>query len=134
MAESLASLRKKGGGGMQETVLWTNPNPTTAMSATNITLSDDPTNYDFIGVQIRKANTSAGALYAMFYMSSDDFVNVANETNGFGMAFFNGGYARKFRWNPSSNVVAVSSTWRAGDSGTSNGTTIPQKVSGFRLK
>lgn len=54
MAEKLCELRKKGGGGgkQTETVLWTNPNPTSSsgFAGQQITLSDDVDNYDYIGI------------------------------------------------------------------------------------
>lgn len=39
-----------GGGGNAPTVLWTNTAPSTTFGAQTVTLSDDVSNYDFIGV------------------------------------------------------------------------------------
>lgn len=55
MAEHLAELKKKGGGAMTETVLWTNPSPTSTWTYTQmINLSDDYTNYKYLKVIFRK--------------------------------------------------------------------------------
>lgn len=64
MAEKLCTLRTKGGGGGKytETVLWTNPNPSSYFTGQQITLSDDVDNYDYIGI------TWA---YSMSYTSSE---------------------------------------------------------------
>ena len=40
-----------GGGGMTKTVLWTNPS--TTMGATTITLSDNASNYDYLGIHFQ---------------------------------------------------------------------------------
>lgn len=53
MAEVLASLKKIGGSGEQytETVLWTNPDPTSNFTGQNVTLSDSLSNYKYIGIR-----------------------------------------------------------------------------------
>jgi hypothetical protein len=48
MAEKLCGLRKKGGGNLKETVLWTNNAPTSNFTAQNIALSDNLTNYKYL--------------------------------------------------------------------------------------
>lgn len=51
MSEKLCELKKKGGGGggkVVETVLWTNPSPSSNFSAQTVTLSDSISNYDYI--------------------------------------------------------------------------------------
>ena len=44
------SLYRCGGGGgmLEETVLWTNPSPTSDFAAQTVTLSDSISNYDYI--------------------------------------------------------------------------------------
>lgn len=53
MSEVLASLKKIGGSGEQytETVLWTNPDPTSNFTGQNVTLSDSLSNYKYIGIR-----------------------------------------------------------------------------------
>ena len=53
MAEKLCTLRKKGGGKMKETVLWTNATPTSDFSAGYIDFSDNISNYKFISIKVR---------------------------------------------------------------------------------
>lgn len=51
MAEKLASLRKKGGGKMSETVLWTNSAPTSSFRYGEVTLSQDIDNFKYIAIK-----------------------------------------------------------------------------------
>lgn len=71
MSETLCTLRTKGGGGggatLVETVLWQNPNPTTAISsALTVTLSDSVDNYEYIKLLYRYSTSDATA-YSMIY-------------------------------------------------------------------
>ena len=61
MAEHLAELKKKGGGGaLTETVLWTNPSPTSTWVYTQmINLSDDYTKYKYLKVIFRNSTTNS---------------------------------------------------------------------------
>lgn len=118
---------------MVETVLWTNPNPTTATGSMTVALSESIINFDYIGLYIRKANTTAGAVYGWVYAKSSDLYDQFNTTNTWGMALHNGNYARVVRYVVSSNSMVIGATFRAGDSGTSAGSVIPQKISGFKL-
>lgn len=40
-----------GGGGLTKTVLWTNSNPSAGMGEVTLTLSDNASNYDYIGIK-----------------------------------------------------------------------------------
>ena len=48
MAETLCQLEKKGGGKLRETVLWTNPSPTTAFPITRQALSNSTDSFSYI--------------------------------------------------------------------------------------
>ena len=50
MAEKLCTLRKCGGGKMKETVLWTNPSPTSDFAGVVVDLSDNISHYKYIGI------------------------------------------------------------------------------------
>ena len=62
MAEKLCSLRKKGGGKMSETVLWTNPSPTSTFAGQTVTLSDNISNYKYIAIEVRWNNSTATSI------------------------------------------------------------------------
>lgn len=49
MSEVLAQLEKKGGGGLDKTVLWSLPSSQTTFGDETLTLSDDINNYSYIG-------------------------------------------------------------------------------------
>ena len=75
MSETLCTLRTKGGGGAQqtETVLWTNSSPSSNFSSQDVTLSDNISNYDYIGI-VTAFNTSGGNR-SKTLMSVSDFKN-----------------------------------------------------------
>jgi hypothetical protein len=58
MAEKLCQLKKKGlSGEFQETILWTNPNPTTGFESRTVNLSESVRNFKYIKATIRKSTT-----------------------------------------------------------------------------
>lgn len=77
MAEKLCQLKKKGGSssGGAETLLWTNPSPTSSQAMSTITLSDNYTNYDLIKVEIRRT-TGDPDIKVSTYISTNDFASV----------------------------------------------------------
>ena len=58
MAEILAQLEKKGGGGMSEKVLWTNPSPTSSFPQTACSLSESIDNFDYIKILYRVSTSN----------------------------------------------------------------------------
>lgn len=82
MAEKLCGLKKKGGGQLSETVLWTNPNPTDAMNEIVITTSDNISNYKYLSVKCLAANNNLplGYIYATYDVDNDS----ANYSDYFG--------------------------------------------------
>lgn len=64
MAEKLCELKKKGGGGGKytETVLWTNPSPSSNFSAQTVTLSDSIDNYKYIKIKHKDSTTGSDIL------------------------------------------------------------------------
>lgn len=78
MAEVLASLKKIGGSGEQytETVLWTNPSPSSTFAAQNVTLSDNLSNYKYIGINFgySTSNYSTGYHNSTILLSLEDFI------------------------------------------------------------
>ena len=76
MSEKLCTLRTKGGGGgakQEETVLWTNPNPTSSsgFAAQTVTLSDSISNYDYIYVTWGYNSSYTGTSNKNYYSVSD---------------------------------------------------------------
>ena len=69
MAEKLASLRKKGGGNISETVLWTNSAVTSNFTAQTVTLSGNLTDYDYIKIKYNASTTDTSSYEVIMPMS-----------------------------------------------------------------
>ena len=81
MAEKLASLKKKGGGELKETVLWTNPSPNNAngFAAQAVALSDDITKYKLIKFTFNyNMNSSADSDKNMAFLSPEVIPNFSS--------------------------------------------------------
>lgn len=77
MAEKLCTLRKSGGGKMKETVLWTNPSPTSDFAGATLTLSDNISHYKYIGiVGVYSKNATTDTLETIY--STDEIVNATS--------------------------------------------------------
>jgi hypothetical protein len=74
MSEKLCALRKKGGT-LKETVLWTNPSPTSSFSAQNITLSEALSNFKYFSFVVK--NRTSDSLYSSSIMNVDEFKNLS---------------------------------------------------------
>lgn len=139
MAEKLCSLKKIGGGGgsLTETVLWTNPNPSSAFGAQAVTLSDSLSNYDYIGIDnyydTAYADTSATPL-----MSVEDFKKCIYSTSTTipRMALTLGG-ERSSKWFRYVNYVSDTSIQfsigRTTSTTTSGNACIPTRVIGIKV-
>lgn len=83
MAEKLCELRKKGGGGgaeQVETVLWTNPSPSSTFAAQTVTLSESIDNFDYIAISYCQS-TSYPIPSKIIYSVSDFKKSIQTATN-----------------------------------------------------
>lgn len=76
MAQTLCQLKKKGGGKMAETILWTNSAPTSNMGATTITLSQGLSNFKYLKIEFNYGTASSSILYDSGLFPTDAFKNV----------------------------------------------------------
>ena len=78
MAETLCTLRTKGGGVAKqtETVLWTNPSPSSSFAGQTVTLSDDIKNYDYVGIRCSAGSNYPNGTY-IYYKVADILSNQA---------------------------------------------------------
>ena len=88
MSEKLCTLRTKGGGGgakQEETVLWTNSNPTDSSGFANqdVTLSDSLTDYDYVKIRYAYAYNDTGSTFESVYSVSEFVKTSAPVTFGF---------------------------------------------------
>ncbi|MCR5451961.1 MAG: hypothetical protein K6F00_04965 [Lachnospiraceae bacterium] len=59
MAQKLCQLKKKGGGSLTETDLWTNSAPSSAWASSSITLSQSISNFTFIKIYYKPTKDSS---------------------------------------------------------------------------
>ena len=128
MSEKLCALKKIGGGTLKETTLWTNPSPTSSMSAsTQPNLSDSISNYTFIKFTARVSTSDATSFSAI--MSVEDFKSTENTDIRFSMATLN--YVRILRYmsNTKLNISGASSV---GGTSTDNTKIIITQILGMK--
>lgn len=135
MAEKLASLKQKGGGDLQETVLWTNPAPTSAFAGKNVNLSDNISNYKYISIRVR-VNTSTPS-YTDIFLDTTQFVNCVLG-GGYPMAYL-GYYASSTNFTRLYGYVSDTSVFindckyfSTGNVSTQNAAVIPVSISGWK--
>ncbi len=66
MAQTLCQLKKKGGGKMAETILWTNSAPTSAQSTQDVTLSQGIDNFKYIKFIVRNSKSNANSIEVIY--------------------------------------------------------------------
>ena len=137
MAEKLCGLRKKSGGGLKETVLWTNNAPTSDLDAQTVTLSDDITKYKYIAVNYNYSSTNTTEQYQyQVIMPVSVFVKSVYPVQNYIPQMQLGVYssianvrtvmyvsATSVRFSPANNV---------GQTGTSNNRCIPTSIVGLK--
>ena len=127
-----------GGGGMTETVLWENPNPSDPWTATSLSMSDTADNYDLLKIYYKSSyiDNDADILQATFPVS--DLLKGSNFPI-FICGYSSGQYARRIYvidGNQSKLSTGTPAKIVAGSSatgGTKNTVAHPIKVSGIKL-
>lgn len=127
------------GGGMTETVLWTNPSPSSDFSTTSIDLGETILNYDLLRVKVR-ANKVSGADQRDYFFSTDSLYNSGGNT---GITFYLGAaqsgefHVRRI-WvlSESPSIIRMSSgasDLRGPDWGTSSRYAYPIEIAGVKI-
>ena len=80
MSEVLAQLEKKGGGDLKETILWTNPSPTSSFGGVDVSLSETIENFKYVKLYFR-ISTSNSTQSATIY-EKDIFKAFTSAGNG----------------------------------------------------
>lgn len=125
---------------MNETILWSNSNPTTNFSAQSITLSDDIDNYDFIGVRYYYNITyNTGDCVSEFLARVSDVkkwtYNTNTRHNAGSFAIQDNGntvYERTIMYE-SDTQLRFGSAIQVPGSTQSNGTCLPINIIGYKL-
>lgn len=141
MSETLCTLRTKGGGGGEqynETVLWTNPSPSSNFATQTITLSDSLDNYEYVGVSwAYSTSAQTGSNTNREVMLVEDFkkaIEPASTTRTnpiIGSRGTNSTYARS-AFYVSSTQVLFGNAFALNATGTSNAYSIPLQVVGIQ--
>lgn len=126
-----------GGGSLDETTLWINPNPTSDFAQQSITLSDDIDNYDYIKIEV-KGNTSStwSAPNICILCSVEDFKTTGSTAGhsriAAGIRATSGTYTRLFDYIDDTTIDASNSVL-VSTGGNTNNTNVPIKISGLKL-
>lgn len=127
---------KSGGGGVTETVLWSNNAPTTAVGQQTVTLSDAFTNYDEIRFYVRKSKTDDS--YKDLYASCPTSFSTSYSTLLFSslgpIEADSNSYSRHLILDTSSPTsVTISTAYKMNASGSNNDYVIPLKITGVKF-
>lgn len=139
MSETLCTLRTKGGGGGKytETVLWTNPSPSSTFAAQTVTLSDSLSNYKYIGIRFKVHNTHADTPYATGIILVSEFMqnrkNTGADRKNILVASQNTSNATMARnaWYVSNTSVEFSAAYQLLSTNTNTNYTIPLEILGL---
>lgn len=132
------SLFRCGGGGgkLDETVLWTNPNLTSDFASQTVTLSDNVDNYDFIKFVFNLSTTAATHRCSIY--SVEELKTFVNPTNDWSRASSpmrsnsnNASFVRGIIYQ-SSNSLTIGNASGYQSSSTSNSALIPYQIIGMK--
>ena len=133
MAEKLCELKKKGGGELKETALWTNSSPTSSFASQTITLLDI-TPYKLIKVTFRVSTSNSNEYYELY--TPDQLLNAIYVSPGSGqvsiLGFYTGSarFLRFFRASSGTSIVFSTGIQMGGSD--NNNYLIPIKISGLK--
>lgn len=131
---------KTGGGALSETILWTNPSPTSSFAAQDVTLSQPITDFTYIKIVCRFSTSNSTEMAALF--SPSDFGvqgTYPNKNPSVTMTVSSGAggtvtrYCAKASSDDNSTIHFFSgSTTTTGSGSTKNGNTIPVAIYGLK--
>lgn len=135
MAKIRAMIGSGGGGeALVETVLWTNPSPSSNFSAQTITLSQSMSDFDMLRFEIR-THVSSPTTSKSIYVPLSYFNSTSSGANAYklvlGVYQFTNLYARE-TYKSSDTQIYISEARRLNASGTSTDQTIPYKIYGVK--
>ena len=131
-------------GGLDETVLWTNPSPTSAFAGQTITLSDNVDNYDYLEFEYKPANNLNTTYKAIFSIATiKDSVKFSGTQTSVIPACLLGSYVnsgsnatrlgRAITMGSTNNTLTFNGCLRFGSSGEFTSYSIPIKITGIKL-
>lgn len=129
----MAWYRPSGGGELSETVLWTNSSPTSNFSSGSISLSDNISNYDSIGVYYRVSTTNDNQNEVIIKVS--DFQSCAGNNYPrftLGASISGNTFARNIAYADDTSLTISANASRLGYNAASAAGIIPIKVVGLK--
>lgn len=129
MAESLCQLKKKGGGKLKDTVLWTNSTPTSSFNSQTSVLSDSIANYTYIKIVHRKSTTDGNT--TSVYIDPSDFSTNVNARNAIGWLVGSYAYQRTFSYNTDLKIN-FNVCYQSGTTTAANQNAIPVSIIGLK--
>ena len=125
-----------GGGTLTETVLWTNPSPSSSFSNQTVTLSESYTNYKYVGVKYA-TGTGSSAPEATMILSTEDAAKTdsSGSNNGLkgsiGSRYQSNVYARIIGFM-SNTSVEITAARQQGSTNSNNALIIPKTIIGIK--
>ena len=132
MSEKLCALRKIGGG-MSETVLWTNSAPSSTFSGQTITMLNSYTSFNYL--KIRYKNTTSSNTYNEVIIPTDRLprMEVTMEYRvGLGVFISSMIYFRSVNTTGNTSELNISNCARFNNSGLDNSNVIPLSIIGMK--
>ena len=135
-----------GGGGLSETTLWQNQNPTSdfgsGSSATTITLSESIQNFTYIGVYFKQYKTytitSNPERFATVYISVEDFEKCLSSTtspqfviSGMAQVSYLATWVRSI-WKKTDTTIDIGGAVQKNGTSVENAVAIPLKIIGLK--
>lgn len=122
---------------MSETLLWSNPSPTSSFAAQNVTLSQSMNNFDYIKVTFRASTSVADEgcnIYPIEYVkSSIQGTAYAHALVGGGSSNKSNFYTRKMLYVSNTQLnINGSVTISSNNAGSNNGVVIPLEIYGLK--
>lgn len=121
-------------GGMRETVLWTNPAPTSTFTNGNVTLSDSIANYDYIRFYCRGSTSISTESSVMMPVS--DFYLSGGSTNKFKASVdfttSSGRFDRCFS-RVNDTTVEIPPAYQVNNAAINNTLLIPLRITGIKM-
>ena len=121
---------------LKETVLWTNPAPTSAFASQTVTLSDDINNYDYLKFILRRYTTDAREAEVIFSVAKfKEYYTANGNFTGAVRAYYLSSTGsvldRGIVYNSDTSIKFGDST-QIGGTSVDNATLLPQKIIGVK--
>ena len=138
MSEKLCTLKKKGGGTLKETTLWTNPSPSSAFAAQTVTLSQDFTTFDYVRIYWMQGSANTTDVFYIDIPSDvmvESFIQSGNPKPFISLCAWrddtNYSMARRVFYSSNTKIQFTTAILMNG-TGTNNALIIPTKISGIK--